>query len=156
LKHKDAGHILADPDRLGRGESLEFAVGDQSFRLFTPSADEFFGRLASEIPFALPRLPHGFWDSLTVLHDARDRIAEAVPPGLFSARQLDLLAGRVCDELMGYQGVYAENFLSEILDGLTREVPRPDYLRSVSFKWQPTGDERLFGRTEAIGPSETQ
>ena len=89
-----------------------------------------------------------------MLRDIRARIAQAVGPELFSPPQLDLLAERLSDELIPHMGVYAENFLSELLNGIERERLGPHYLRSVSFKAQPSGNDRLFGRSQTVGPTE--
>jgi hypothetical protein len=51
-------------------------------------------------------------------------------------------------------GIFSENFLPELLEGVGRETGQEDYLRSASFRWSPTADNRMFGRTEAIGPRE--
>jgi hypothetical protein len=154
LKAQDALGISGNPRVMGQAEVLEFKIGDRAIRLVTPSADDLFCRLENDQPFAFPRLPHAFWDCLSVLGDIRARIAQAVPSELFSPPQLDLLAKRLSDELMPHMGVYAENFLAELLSGIQREKLGPHYLRSVSFKAQPSGNDRLFGRSQTVGPVE--
>jgi hypothetical protein len=80
-----------------------------------------------------------------------------VAPGTeFTADELDGLAERACDALMPEVGVFNENFLRELLGEIVRDKAGPGHLRSVSFKWQPTVENRVFGRTDTIGPMELE
>lgn len=154
LAARDLQNDLDHSRRFSDAQTIAFTVDGRQYQLLTPSAETFFARLRDDQPFAYPRLPHGFWDCLLELRTMRARLAEAAPPGLFSAEQLDRLTRRLCDEMMPALGVYAENFLPEILDGIAGESTQPAYQRSISFKWRPTIDDRVFSRTDAIGEVE--
>lgn len=156
LVERDLKDNLAHSARYGDAQTLDFTLDGQDYSLVAPSAEAFFAQLRDDRPFAYPRLPHGFWDCLLELQAIRAKLAEAAPAGLFSATQLDRLACRLCDELMPALGVFAEHFLPEMLDGLAREKSLPGYQRSVSFKWRPTIDDRVFARTATLGPIERQ
>jgi hypothetical protein len=156
LLDRDLQASLDHSQRFGESQTINFTVDDLEYSLVSQSAEVFFAKIRNDEPFAYPRLPHGFWDCLMELRKVRDRVAGATPKALFSDEQLDRLAERLCDELLPGSGVYAENFLSEMLSGIGLEQSAPDYQRSVSFKWQPTIDDRVFSRTEDIGDVELQ
>lgn len=143
---------------LGRGfgaeEAIAFEIDGRDYSIVTPSAAAIFGRLESDRPFALPRLPHGFWDGLLMLSAVRADIAVRTKGMPFSAAEIDLLAIRLCDELMPDMGIYRENFLAELRDGVAVAADNENLLRSISFKGKPTSDGRVFGRVEAFGEDE--
>jgi hypothetical protein len=160
LKRRDLEESLEQSHAFGQKQVLRFSVDGKDYRLVAPSAADFFNRLRDDKPFALSRLPHGFWDCLHQLRTARGQVAEVAarlaPQIQFSHDEIDRLAQRACDAVMPEMAVYQENFLHELLSGIARDETGPEHLRSVSFKWQPTVADRVFGRTDSIGELELQ
>lgn len=123
-----------------------------TFKLMAPTPDAFFSRLIRDQPFALARLPHGFWDSLAMREHYRARIAGAVTDRDIAAAHIDTLANRLCDEVYPRRGVFAEHFLDEMLGDISH-MPKDDrFLNAVAFKGYPTADERLFARSKSLAP----
>lgn len=136
-----------------RAQATGFEVDGHRFQLLAPAADDVFGRLRDDRPFAFSRLPHGFWDGLLMLRDVREQVVKQAPTGLFSDEQLENLSIRLCDELLPDMGIYGENVLAEIFRYARAPIPA-GYLRSVAFKPYPTADERLFWNTTELGRDE--
>ena len=139
-------NTFADP------RNIDFAVEGKQFRIVVPPADRLLNRLRQDRPFALARLSHGDWDDLFVLERYRGRVARAVDGLGMSDKHIDRLAMRLCDRFYPEEGVFAENFLPELLGDLKTHIPHPDLMIGVGFKGYPTADGRLFYRTLVLKP----
>ncbi|RKP46183.1 hypothetical protein D7S86_25010 [Pararobbsia silviterrae] len=159
MQARDREDNLAYSRQFGLAETLRFRVDEREYSLIALSADAFFERLESNQACAYPRLPHGFWDCVHNLQTARALLSswlvERQLQNIFTDAQIDRLAARAFDAFLPEMGVYNENFLDELFQGIRTETVSPDYFRSVSFKWQPTIAHRIFGRTDAIGEMES-
>ncbi|WP_139317609.1 hypothetical protein [Rhizobium oryziradicis] len=158
LKDRDRNQGIEQSEAFAQEQVLEFTIDDKKYSLVAPSADDLFNRIRDDQAFALSRLPHGFWDGLLYLSHARDtvtaKIAVLAPKLQLSDDDLDRLAERACDTILPEMGIYQENFLRELFNETTSSEVSKDHLRSVSFKWQPTVENRVFGRTDTMGGME--
>ena len=143
LANDDETNAMA-ADGYGRTRRTQFTAGGQSYTLLSPAPSVFLDRLRDDQPFAFARITHGDWDSLFAYEHYRAQVHQLAATSGLSASQLDRLALRHCDHVLGDMEVYAENFLFELTDDLRLHGRSDTLCHGIAFKGYPTADERLF------------
>ncbi|OGT79650.1 MAG: hypothetical protein A3H91_02955 [Gammaproteobacteria bacterium RIFCSPLOWO2_02_FULL_61_13] len=122
----------------------QFTVDGRQYRIASPAPAFFLDRIRENRPFAFPRLPQGFWDSLAFINDVQGDMLKAMPSLPCTDAERRRLAFRLCKELQPWNGAFEENVTDEVVACIAWHKDRPDYFRAASFKGFPTFDERPF------------
>ncbi|MCB1378165.1 MAG: hypothetical protein KDK89_07345 [Alphaproteobacteria bacterium] len=141
---KDDAENIADPAQYGLEYIFQFQVNGRDFQLVAPRAQMLLDRLTYDRPFAFARISQGDWDCFHAFFYYRDKLYPLLAQGGFSEADIDRLALRYCDEVIGHYENFVENFTTELMHDLKGKEHSPSFMRAVSFKGYPTFDERLF------------
>lgn len=131
---------LANLDKVALERSMGVEIDGANYCVLVPTPEFFFNLLRRNQPFAFARLPHGFWDSLSV----HERIAAEpllVPLTLAERRALASRIGRAAQP---HHGNFVEGFFDEISELVRQRRDVPQFFNAIAFKGFPTPDEYLF------------
>jgi hypothetical protein len=137
-----------------------YTVDGLVYTLRVPDHVELFERLRDGRPFAYARLPHGFWDTLWMLHVAEQAVGDDERTRALSAPERHALAERLCASVRKGKGNFAAGYIDEVLADIPAHADHPDFMRSVAFRapgkfenatakalWPPPDEVlRLFAR----------
>lgn len=145
--------LLGDPDAVQRNRAaargysspceLRIEIDGREYCIRSPAPPFLLERLARNRPFAIPRLPQGFWDTLAMIEELAEDIRAVTAESLTEAERR-LLAIRLGRELNPVNGALEEHVIDEVLECIPWHRDSPDYFRAVSFKGFPTCDEQPF------------
>lgn len=131
---------------------MPFAAGGRKYALRVPEAEVLLGRLREDRPFAFARLPHGFWDSLWQLDEAKSKVAADPRGRRLPPAQREALAMRLCTQRYPRAAAaFAGQFLQEVLADIPVHADRPDFLRAVAFSGFPTFRESAIAANSPRG-----
>jgi hypothetical protein len=122
---------------------IRFDVDGRAYSIQSPEPAFLLERLRRDEPFAMPRLPQGFWDNIAMVDELAAEMRNSSDAALTDA-EWRVLALRLAKELSPGNGGLEEHFIDEVLDCIPWHRRAPDYFRAVSFKGFPTCDELPF------------
>lgn len=130
--------------RAAEPRQIPFELAECAHFLTNPDPKEFLDRLRRNSPFAIARLPEGFWDAIYKIETIADMLARIPLAAILSTTERRTLAIRMCRALYPHNGVYVEAHLEELLDAIGKHPPQANFFRSISLKGYPTWNEKLF------------
>lgn len=126
--------------KIAQERRVQFESDDKTYCVLVPSPDFFFNRLRNKDPFAFVRLPHGFWDALSL----REQIAAEPEFADLSPAERRGLACRIGLAIWPHHGGFVEGFTDETLELIVQNKGNPYFFNSIAFKGYPTPDENMF------------
>jgi hypothetical protein len=126
-----------------KGETT-FSHANNTYKLIIPEPQFFLNKILKNEPFAAARLPHGFWDYLSLIKDVEKNFSNSIIPGLLNEAELESITVRFLGEHFPNLGAIKENFTHEVLDKIDSNKEKKNFFTAIAFKGYPTWDNRLF------------